>query len=107
MARVIELPFGQHVVPGLVVDRRPHFLRIAEVHVVGALVVLRRTEILRVVDVRIVVEAVPVLGVVVPAPLSLRKPCCGLGLDWPDACVAKPAAQASASTLVRIMTVPP
>ena len=106
VARVIELPFGQHVVPGFVVDRRPHFLRIAEVQVVGAFVVLRRIEILRVVDVGIVIEPVPVLGIVVAAP-SLAVGVVGLSFGLANSVVANPVAQSSAKTLARIMNVPP
>ena len=49
------------VVPALVVDRDPHFGRIAVVQAVGTAVVLVPPKVLRVVDVRVVVEAVPIL----------------------------------------------
>src|SRR5262249_47918320 len=72
----IELTFGKHIVPGFVVNRRSHFGRVAKVQVIRALVVLTRPKILRIVHVGIMVKAVPVLSVVVSAPLSTKSLLC-------------------------------
>ena len=45
VAPVPQLTFGIHVVPGLVVDRNPHFGRIAVVHVIRAFVVLAHARV--------------------------------------------------------------
>ena len=52
------------VAPMAVVNRNPHFGRIAVVQTVGAAVILVTPKVLWVVDVRVVVEPLPVCGVV-------------------------------------------
>ena len=68
------------VLPGAVVDRHPHLLRIAVVEIVGALVVAVGVKILRIPDVRIVVEPVPVVGVVATHPALALAVAAGIGL---------------------------
>ncbi len=68
MSAVVKATIGVVVVPTLVVDRNPHFGRVAVVQAVGTPVVFVTPEILRVVHVRIVVEALPILGRVGLAP---------------------------------------
>lgn len=64
MAAVVLAAVGIVVVPLFVVDRYPHFGRIAMIQTIGTSVVLVPPEILWVVDVRIMVKSFPVLRTV-------------------------------------------
>ena len=65
---MVALALGQFVVPLLVVDRDPHFIRIAEVQAFAAAVVLVAPVVLRVEHVGVVVKAFPVALLVSAAP---------------------------------------
>src|SRR5678815_746419 len=65
---MIAAGLGVFVVPLPVVNRDSHFRRIAEIHVLAGAVVFVPPEILRIVNVGVVVEPLPVVGAIGPAP---------------------------------------
>ena len=70
MALMVEPSLWVLVVPAAIVDRHPHFLRIAVVEIIGTLHVAIGIVILRIEDVGVVVESIPVGRGSRLAPLS-------------------------------------
>ena len=70
MALMVEPSLWVLVVPAAIVDRHPHFLRIAVVEIIGTLHVAIGVVILRIKDIRVVVESIPVGRGSRLAPLS-------------------------------------
>ena len=70
MALMVEPSLWVLVVPTAIVDRHPHFLRIAVVEIVGTLHIAIGIVILRIEDIGVVVESIPVGRGSRLAPLS-------------------------------------
>ena len=78
MAGMVPAGTGIVIVPALVVDRDPHFWRIAVIHILTTLVVFLTPVISWVVDVWVMVETLPVLITVGVPPVATVCPFIGI-----------------------------